>query len=205
MPSLLEHAAETHSWFKPEYVLADRGYDSVRCHREVLRRGAQPIIPIRNMVKKNQDGLWEGIYTYDGIPTCLGKLPMEYVRTDPRLGHLYRCPGEGCHLQGRKGVVYCRDTFWLDHSKMDDPRRFPAISRQSQEWKDLYDRRQSIERVFKSLKESRRLNSHCVRGLRRIALHNSMSMMSFQATVLLRTRSGVRPGETMRWQVRKVA
>ena len=205
LPSLLEHAAEAHEWFAPEYVLADRGYDSEKVHREILKRGAQPIIPIRNTVSRSPDGLWEGVYTYDGIPTCLGKLPMEYVQTDPQLGYLYRCPGAGCHLRDRKGVVYCRDTFWLDHAKMDNPRRFPAIRRQSQEWNDLYERRQSIERVFKSLKQSRRLEDHCVRGLRRVALHITMSVMTFQATVLVRVRSGTRPGETMRWMVRKVA
>ena len=202
LPRLLEQSGETHSWFKPAYVMADKGYDSIKSHREILKRGAQPIIPIRNMLK-SEDGLWEGVYTYDGIPTCMGKQQMEYVQTDPQRGHLYRCPEEGCDLQDRKGVVYCRDTFWLDHSKMDDPRRFPEVRRQSQEWNDLYDGRQSVERVFKSLKQSRRLEDHCVRGLQRVALHVALSVLAYQATVLVNLRAG--ETEYLRWQVRKVA
>ena len=75
--------------------------------------------------------------------------------------------------------------------------------RGSQKWKDLYAKRQAIERVFKSMKESRRLERHCVRGLRQITHHTLMSALSFQATALVRLRAGER--ELMRWMVRKVA
>ena len=77
------------------------------------------------------------------------------------------------------------------------------MRRDSQEWKDLYVKRQAIERVFKSLKESRRLNRHCVRGLRQVTLHALMSVLTFQATALVRVLEGEQ--EWMRWMVRKVA
>ena len=63
--------------------------------------------------------------------------------------------------------------------------------------------RWAIERVFKSLKESRRLERHCVRGLRQITLHALMSTLTFQATALVRILAG--EAEWMRWMVRKVA
>ena len=40
---------------------------------------------------------------------------------------------------------------------------FGQIPRWSREWKTLYKLRQSVERVFKGLKESRRLERHCIR------------------------------------------
>lgn len=200
MPELIEKAAATHEWFAPGYVMADKGYDSMSNHLEVLRRGAIPVIAIRDMPN---DELREGIYTNDGSPTCMGMVPMEYVRSDPERGHLYRCPVGGCHLKDRKGVLYCDDWVWERHP--DNPRLFGPIARASRQWKALYRKRQSVERVFKSLKQSRRLEAHCVRGLKRIALHATMSVLVFQATALVKLRSGCELGESIRWMVRKVA
>ena len=45
-----------------------------------------------------KNGWHQGIYTADGEPTCVGQVPMKYVRTDPTDGRrLYRCAG--CHLR----------------------------------------------------------------------------------------------------------
>ena len=110
----------------------------------------------------------KGIYTLDSRPTCVGLAPMEYVGSDPQRGHLFRCPPEGCHLRDRKGVRYCHDEKWLN--RKDNPRLFGQIPRWSREWKALYRLRQSVERVFKSMKESRRLKGHYIRGFRKISL-----------------------------------
>ena len=77
------------------------------------------------------------------------------------------------------------------------------VPRDSQEWRNLYSLRQGIERVFKGLKESRRLERHCVRGLRKIGLHATMSVLASQATALVHVLAGEM--EDMRWMVRKVA
>ena len=198
LPNLLDYSRKAHHWFRPRYVMADRGYDAQSNHRAVMARGGIPIIAIR---KQSRGQLYEGIYTKEGVPVCMGMKPMEYVESSPDRGHLYRCQPEGCHLRSRQGVLYCQDTVW--ENRQDNPRLFGAVRRGSQEWKDLYGLRQSVERVFKSLKQSRRLESHCVRGLKHIALHCSMSVLVFQATTLVRLRrSGV---DGMCWQVRKVA
>ena len=126
---------------------------------------------------------------------------MEYVRSEADRGDLYRCSPTGCHLKDRRGVRYCFDTVW--ENRQDNPRRFGALRRDSAEWKALYKMRQAVERVFKSLKQSRRLEAHCVRGLKRVALHCAMSVLVFQATALVRLRESGTVGMT--WQVRKVA
>ena len=198
LPAVIARAEALYLWFKPSAVVADRGYDSVANHEHLHQKGILPIIHIR---RKANAALYDGIYTEQGVPTCLGQVPMEYVRSDPEQGHLYRC--KGCHLSGtmRGGIRHCDTEVWEDPSK--NIRLFGVLRRGSQEWKDLYTKRQAIERVFKSMKESRRLERHCIRGLRQITLHAVMSALAFQATVLVRLQAG--EVEWMRWMVRKVA
>ena len=187
-------------WFHPSTVIADRGYDSAANHEFLRGKDALPIIHIR---RKARGELYEGIYTKKGVPTCLGQIPMEFVRSDPERGHLYRCNPKGCRLAGSMsgGIRHCDTEVWEDPTR--NVRLFGAIRRDGPEWKALYAKRQAIERVFKSMKESRRLERHCVRGLRHITLHAMMSALAFQATALVKLRTG--QAEMMRWMVRKVA
>ena len=53
------------------------------------------------------------------------------------------------------------------------------------------------------MKESRRLESHCIRGQRQITLHALMSVLTYQATALVKAQAGQL--EDMRWMVRRVA
>ena len=76
------------------------------------------------------------------------------------------------------------------------------LLRGNQEWKALYKQRQTIERTFKSLKESRRLERHYERGRRRVALHVLMSCLTYQATSLVRLQTGL--STYLKWQVRRV-
>ena len=200
LPVLLEKGSTTHGWFRPKYVIADRGYDSRANHEAVLERGVVPIIGLRN-TSKQRNKLLEGIYTVDGRPTCLGLKPMEYVRSDPQKGRLYRCPKEGCHLKTRGGVRYCDEEVW--ENRQDNPRLFGRVPRDSSQWKTLYRLRQSVERVFKSLKQSRRLERHCIRGLRKIALHAALSVLACSATALVKVLTG--QFDDVRWMVRRVA
>ena len=187
LPNLLDAALKAHEWFDPRYVIADRGYDSKANHQEVLSRNAIAIIGIR---RANGGKLIEGKYTTNGVPVCEGKTPMTYVRSEEGKGHLYIC----------KADCRCPDE-WVN--KPNDPRRFGQVRRDSAEWRILYAMRQAVERVFKSLKQSRRLEAHCVRGLRRVALHCAMATLVFQATTLVRLRETGTDGMT--WQVRRVA
>ena len=193
---MIEHTKSLHPWFRPKVVIADRGYDALSNHKYVVSQGAIPIIHIRKLAKGE-------IYTKEGTPICVGNVPMEYLGSDPERGRLYRCRPEGCHLKGKLsgGSHHCAD--WVFEDPKADLRLFGLLRRDGPEWKALYRQRQAIERVFKSMKESRRLERHCVRGLRQIRLHVLMSTLAFQATALARVQAG--EGEWMRWMVRKVA
>ena len=97
----------------------------------------------------------------------------------------------------RGGIRHCDTEVWEDPSK--DIRRFGVIRREGPEWKALYAKRQAIERVFKSMKESRRL---CIRGLRQVTLHALMSTLVFP-TALVHLLAG--EVDLLRWMVRRVA
>ena len=197
LPKLLSQAQSAHPWLRPTHVMADKGYDSRANHEAVAGQDAILVCPARRYAGRT---LYEGIYTERGVPTCIGMVSMEYIRTDPEKGHLYRCPSGGCRLKNRKGVRYCDDELWVD--RQDNPRLFGPVRQGSPEWKALYRLRQSVERVFKSMKESRRLERHFIRGLRGVSLHASMSTLGFAATFLVKLLAGE---DRPRWMVRRVA
>ena len=70
------------------------------------------VIAIRRMPRA-------AIYTDDGVPTCMGMVPMEYVQSDPTKAHLYRCRAEGCHLADSKtgGIRHCDTEVWEDPTR----------------------------------------------------------------------------------------
>ena len=82
------------------------------------------------------------------------------------------------------------------------PRDETIVPRGTPLFRTLYRTRQSVERVFKSMKESRRLNGHHLRGLAKISHHAALSMLAFQVTALRHVRTQDAP--TLRWQVQKV-
>ena len=142
LPAVIARAEALYPWFKPAAVIADRGYDSKVNHEHLHGKGIVPIIHIRR--SKAHDGLHEGIYTKQGVPTCLGQIPMDYVRSDPEKGRLYRCRGDGCHLAGsmKGGIRHCDDEVWEDPAR--DLRLFGVVRRDGPEWKALYAKRQAI-------------------------------------------------------------
>ena len=129
---------------------------------------------------------------------------MVYVRTDPETGaHLFRCQAGGCPLktEGTKAVIHCDGEVW--EAPDANLRVLGPLPRFTEAWKHLYKLRMSIERVFRSLKHSRGLEGHCVRGLRKITLQATLSVLTFQATVLARLRA--REPDKMRQMTVKVA
>ena len=178
---LADKAMKSLPWLKPSFIVADRGYDSERNHRAAVSRGITPIIHIRSNPKGSS-------VIYDpvaGAPTCLGKQAMRYIRTDPETGHhLFRCPGQGCQLktEGSKAIRHCDDEVW--ENPADNLRVVGIVARQSREWWALYNKRQSVERLFRSAKHSRLLDTHQQRCLERVRLHTALSLLAYSLTAL---------------------
>lgn len=189
---LIQQAKSQHHWLQPFAAIADRGYDSKENHHFLHdRHGIIPVIHIR---KPANAEFYNDIYTPAGTPTCLGQVPMEYEGTNAAGHHLYRCRPEGCHLKQsrRGGIPHCDTEHWQD--PMEDIRLFGAIRRDSPEWKALYNKRWSVERLFGAVKDSRSLEYHHARGLKHVTLHCLMSFLTYQAQVLVNLQAGDKKG-----------
>ncbi len=187
LKDVFKKAKTTYKWWKPKHLIADRGYDSGPNHEYLIDQKTTPVIHIRKPTA--DDKMYDGIFNDKGEPTCMGMKPMVYVKTHPETGrHLYRCRGEGCHLktEGTKAITHCDTEEWFDPA--DNPRVLGPLPRQSEEWKALYKKRMSIERIFKNTKHSRLLDGHLFRRMEKIRLHGTISMLTYSATVLTRLR-----------------
>ena len=194
---VIDKAMDDLPWLRPDYVIADRGYDYKKCYQTAVDRGAVPIIHIRDMRSKGSSMVYDPVA---GAPTCLGRTSMEYVRTDPETGHhLFRCKKGGCELKdkGTKAVMHCNDEVWED--PMENLRVLGIVARASEEWTEHYAKRQSVERLFGSLKRSRNLETHFSRNIGRMRLHATLGLLAYQATALARVKAeGIRELRQMR-------
>ena len=167
-----------HPWLSPKTLMADAAYDALHVYRFLWKEGIEPIINIRDTPGSK---LRDGIYTKEGVPTCLGKVEMEFVRTDPKTSfHLYRCQRGGCDRLGEiKGYSTCRDEVWEDPNR--DWRLFGrTIRRGSPEWNVKYSMRYSIERVFAWWKDGGQIENHCYRGRSNVTTHVLLTSLAFQ-------------------------
>ena len=163
---------------RPETLIADAAYDAEYNYAFLLDEGVEPVINISNTPGGK---LRDGIYTKDGIPTCMGGAPMEFVVTDPETGkRLYRCQEGGCERLDRiKGWSTCRDTHWED--PRENPRLFGSkIRRGSPKFWEKYGMRGGIERVFAWWKDACNLERHRYRSLANISLHTLLTALSYE-------------------------
>ena len=195
LPSL-HHAKERFSWFNPEWVLADKGYDSAKNFTGVAEAGAVPIIDVRRMGKNGVRGREHesrpceayAVITPDGVRHMCDRWPWT-----PKCPRFEQCP---------------LFPVFVD-SDLNPPGITPVYERYapfpygSKEWKAIYSKRSSVERVNSRLKECRRLEGHCFRGLAKLTTHALLSVVVMQATSVAHLAAG--DFETMRWSLRRVA
>lgn len=84
-------------------------------------------------------------------------------------------------------MLHCDSEVWEDPA--DNLRTVGGLPRESPEWKRQYAKRMSMERIFRSLKHSRNLADHQYRDIAKVRLHVTMSLLTYQATMLARLRA----------------
>ena len=189
----LEATLKLHPGISPRHIIGDKGYDSQRNYNSAAALGIHPIIPLVNLTKDKktkQRRLHLGLYTNDGLPTCIGGKPMTFLGTDSEDDHWFTCDWEGCHLKHKiDWSRYCD----FEHSEKPEGkvlRIMGSIHRNSLEWNRLYNMRPVIERYFSSGKRSRLLDTHKCLNLERVTLHVTMSWMAYALTVLCHLKAG---------------
>ena len=198
---VIEKAESIFPWFQPDVFIGDRGYDSKANFEFLRQRGIEPIINTKDIKPGSE---WGGLFTPKGTPTCVGKQEMEFVGNTHDGRRLYRCRTGGCDLLNSTngGIRHCDSACVVDPT--DNRKLFGwRVRRDSPEWKQIYSKRYSVERCFKSLKQSRRLEKCGYMGLTRATLHAVLAVLVGQATSLRWVRSG--QPEMMRWMVAKIA
>ena len=143
-----------------------------------MEREVIPIIKLKKSSAKS--GLYYKEYDAKGTPVCECGQLMEFIDSVPGFGDYFVCTSL------EKGHQHIEDWYPIDRNyRLRGP-----IQRDTDEWDDLYDKRQSIERVFKSMKQSLRLESHYHRSLKKISLHCILSMLVFQVSALVAALAG---------------
>ena len=187
----LDDTLEHHPWLKPRFLLADKGYDSLPNFQHTVKQGIIPIIAVRRPQKDKKTGhrLFDSTYDEDGRPLCMGRQSMEYLGTDLKGNHHFRCSSEGCWLKDKiDWSRYCNS----EHSEKPEGKLLRIIGivpRFTKLWRKIYKKRTEIERWFSSGKRSRLLDKHQLLKMGKIRLHTNVSMLAWLLTALARLKT----------------
>jgi transposase, IS5 family len=176
LPELLREVKERHQDMKMDYVVADAGFDSKSNCRFVLNKlKGLPIIKMRLTQDKDKEFTGAICRCNElGTPICSCDLFMIYAGRDGKYLK-FRCPK---HKELRGGP--CSDSTYgrvLKVAISEDERRWPGLARQSKKWERLYKRRTAVERVNSRLKEHLQLDEQYVRGLGKITVNATLSLL----------------------------
>ena len=199
---LLEEMEAKVGDFGVEAVMADRGYDSSGNCAYLHERGIAPVIHKRRPKVDPATGqrLHPDGYNTNGVPTCECGVAMDYVGTTDRDRYLYRCSAVGdgeigeqardfrerrtvCAGKYGDAGVPCRDDVVVD-PKTNVWLFGGRLRRMGPEWRRLYRKRWSAERVIGLWKGAGRLNAHRFRDRLAIALHVRLQALAHLATAL---------------------
>lgn len=185
LPKLFDQISREHPALKVRYAIADRGYDGARNYRYLHRRKIGAVIAIRDTRKGDES------YSLKGKPRCIGGQGMEFVRTDRKKGHLFRCPEGGCDLNNVVQFTRHCDTEYYEKPKSgEELRKIGQFARANPRWQPLYDKRQSVEHLFGSAKQSRLLDTHFYLGIRKVKMHVALSLLAYTGTMLAHALEG---------------
>ena len=190
---VLNEARSRFDWFNPAHVLADKGYNSRECFRFVGEDlQAIPVIDVQErQVKRSR----------------LNARPCEAQPEITPEGLRYRCEripyDPACPKFGKCPLL----PVFVDSPLNSYPgpyfERYSRFTYGSAEWKALYNKRVSVERVFSRLKGYRKLDALRTRRLPKVWLHVALSVLAMNGSALAKVQAN-RLGE-LRACTRKVA
>lgn len=187
----LDPLVEKLQW-RPDAVIADRGYDRKHNSEWLYERGIAPVIHKRKPAKKEYHSRGRGkrrkCYSTKGTPLCECGHERPFVGIDPETGERIYDPVGGCVRERElKGFTKCDFEFRVNPE--DDIRLFGgAIRRDGPEWETAYRKRWSVERVFSKWKDGNVLVSHSFRGLSSIRLLIMLYALMDSASTLAEAR-----------------
>ena len=187
---LIDELKQTHPDLieRCNYLLGDRGYDDGKLIKKCWDEyRIKPIIDIRDMWKDGEDSkVLEDeenvVYDYCGNVYCYDpdtglKREMAYGGFEKKRNTLkQRCPADHYGLKCR-GKQECPVSGSIRIDLEEDRRVFTPVARQSYKWDRLYKARTSVERVNSRLDVSYGFENHTIRGLDKMQLNCSLSLI----------------------------
>jgi len=165
-----------------EYLLLDRGYDSMDMIKAVKSAGIIPVIDIRNcwkdgeVTKQYKDT--DIVYNYKG--------DVYYV-DDKGIQHKMKYEGydkqKKCLRYSHEGKIYKIYTSY-------DERVFLPIARDSDKFKRIYKGRTAVERLNGRLDRDYMFEEHCIRGLKKMTLMVGLSMIIMNGMAIGKIKNG---------------
>ncbi len=164
VPVLLDAAVAR--GFAPSVAVLDRGYDSEAVYQEIESRHMRPVIPLRET---------PAVKAGNAAPPKCDHGEWTFAGSDARRGaSKWRCPAGEC----------APASVWVKASRLHT-----LIPRTTDKWKSLYHQRGAVEREFGHLKHEWGLTPLRVRGLERVRLHASLTILSQLASALAAVRA----------------
>jgi transposase len=181
------------------YFLGDRGYDDGKLIRKCWdEHEIKPVIDIRNMWRDGEEtrvveGEKNVVYDYCGNIYCHD--PVTGRRREMAFGGFekdretlkQRCPAQHYGFEC-KGKNECPVANGTRIPLEVDRRVFTPLARQSYKWKRIYNARTAVERVNSRLDVSYGFENHTIRGIDKMRLKCSLSLMVMLAMAVGRIK-----------------
>jgi len=168
---------------RAEYLLLDKGYDSTEMIRAVKSAGICPIVDIQNHWKGD-----EATRQYKDTDMVYDYRGNVYYIDDKLIQHRMRYEGydaqKKCLRYSHKGKIY---KIYISY----DERVFLPVARDSMKYARLYKGRTAVERLNGRLDRDYMFEDHCIRGLKKMKLMVSLSLLTMNAMALGKIKGGV--------------
>jgi len=164
------------------YLLLDKGYDSTEMIQKVKCAGIIPIVDIRNCwqdgEKTKQYKNTDMVYDYQGnvffVDSTGKQHKMNYEGYDSQ---------KKCLRYSYKRKIY---KIYISY----DERVFLPVARDSYKFARLYKGRTAVERLNGRLDRDYMFEDHCIRGLKKMRLMVSLTLLTMNAMALGKIKRG---------------
>jgi len=173
-----------------KYLVLDGAYDTKEIYQFAWEHKMQALVPL-NLRKETEPPVG---FTQERIPLCSAGYPMTFWGYDAKRKELkYRCPHVCGTVDCLHGTAWCSGSNYGMVRKVrveQDLRNFPAIPRTTKRWKQIYNLRTSVERLFSVIKEHLGANRPMVQGLAKVHTHLLLCCTTLIAATLAAQRDG---------------
>jgi len=165
-----------------DYLMLDRGYDSTEMIQKAKRAGVIPIVDIRNCWKDGETTKQykdtNMVYDYQGNVFFVDEKGQQH-----KMNYEGYDSQKKCLRYSHRGKTY---KLYISY----DERVFLPVARDSIKFKRLYKGRTAVERLNGRLDRDYMFEDHCIRGLKKMRLMVSLTLLIMNAMALGKIKRG---------------